>query len=79
MSRGVGYVQGGTPYHVTYPMMHVMLPTLPPPPTQTDACENITFPQLRLWAVKMSGYNWVHKVFSIGEYSVDVNPVFIYL
>ena len=32
--------QGGWPYHVTYPMMHLMLPT---PNGQTDSCENITF------------------------------------
>ena len=32
----------GVPYHVTYPMMHVMY--LPPPLGQTHACKNITFP-----------------------------------
>ena len=41
----------GVPYHVTYPMMHVMYLTNPPP-GQTDACENITFPELRLLVVK---------------------------
>ena len=36
MSRGYSY-------HVTYPMMYVMLPTpLSPPSEQTDARENIT-------------------------------------
>ena len=29
--------------------------------------------------LKMCEFRWVHEVFSIGEYSVDVNPVFIYL
>ena len=42
------------PYHVTYPMMHLMLPT----PRQIDACENITFPQPRLWVVINSA---IHK------------------
>ena len=43
----VGGRSGGrwVPYHVIYPMMHV---TYLPPPVKTDACENITFPQLRL-------------------------------
>ena len=41
----------GTPYHVTYPMMNWMLPT--PHPEQTDACENITFPQTYLRVVTM--------------------------
>ena len=40
------------PYHVTHPMKHLMLPI--PPCEQTDACENITFPQLCLWAVKIT-------------------------
>ena len=35
-------------YHVTYPMMHLMLPS-----GQTDACENITSLQLRLRSVEM--------------------------
>ena len=38
------------PYHVTYPIMHLMLPTRPPhgqTDSRADACENITFPQLR--------------------------------
>ena len=35
----------GSPYHVTYPTMHLMLP---------DACENITFPKLRLRVVKIA-------------------------
>ena len=42
---------GGTD-HVTYTMMHLMLPTHSP--EQTDACENITFPQTYLPAVKMT-------------------------
>ena len=41
----------GAPYHVTYPMMHVMSPTNRPPCGQADACENITYPQLVLRAV----------------------------
>ena len=55
-----GYVQGvcpekgsvcpeGVPYHVTYPMMHVILPTHPR--AQTDTSKNITFPQLLLQVV----------------------------
>ena len=45
----------GIPYHVTYPMIHVMfLQPPPPPPEQTDARENIIFPQLRWRAVKIS-------------------------
>ena len=47
--------KGGVPYHVTYPMMHLMLPT--PPHWQTDSCENITFPQLRLQAVIIVRHN----------------------
>ena len=38
----------GVPYHVTYPMIHVM--HLFPLNRTTHACENITFPQLRLRA-----------------------------
>ena len=34
------------------PVEHVMLPTHPPP-RQTDACENVTFPQHRIQAVKI--------------------------
>ena len=44
MSRG----GGGVPYQFTYPMMYLKLPT-PPSREQTDACESITFPKLRLW------------------------------
>ena len=34
----------GVPHHVTYPMVHVMLPTyFHLPPEQTNAHENITF------------------------------------
>ena len=40
MSRGKGHptwsIRGGIPYHVTYSMMHMMLPT--PSPTWTDRC-----------------------------------------
>ena len=39
----------GGAYNVTYPMMHLMLPSSC---EQTDACENITFPQAYLRAVK---------------------------
>ena len=39
----------GVPYHLTYPMMHLMLPT--PLNRMTDTCENITFQQLHLRAV----------------------------
>ena len=31
--------EGGSPYHVKYPIMHVPYPSLP---EQTNACENIT-------------------------------------
>ena len=37
----------GAPYHVTYPLVHLMLSTPPSPREQTDACENSTFPKLR--------------------------------
>ena len=48
-----GGVKGGVSYHVTNPMMYVMcLPHPNPRPCeQIDACENITFPKLRLRAV----------------------------
>ena len=49
MSRGVPRSDvGGVPYHVSFLKMHLMLSThpLPPPREQTDAGENITFPQL---------------------------------
>ena len=65
--RGVGPksdVQGGSSgvaYHVTYPIMHLILPT--PPREQTDACENNTFQQFRFAGGK---YNFqllnAHKV-----------------
>ena len=42
----------GVAYNVTYLMMHVIYQP-PPPNRMTDACENITFPQLRLQAVYM--------------------------
>ena len=46
--RSPGLMSGGRgcPYNVTYSMIYLMLPT--PPCERTDACENITFPQLRL-------------------------------
>ena len=64
MSKGIGYIQRGvrylqkglgmsmvgTPYHVTFPMMHVMLPT-PSPHGQIDDFEDIILPQLPLRAV----------------------------
>ena len=45
MSWGWGCV----PYHVTYPMMLVMIPT--PCPMDRHTCENIPFEQLVLQAV----------------------------
>ena len=39
----------GATYHMTYSMMHLML--LPLPLEQTDACENIIFLLIYLWAV----------------------------
>ena len=39
----------GIPYHVSYPMMHVIIS--PPPHEQTYACENIAFLHLRLRSV----------------------------
>ena len=46
---------GGVHYHVAYPMKYLMLLM---PCEQTDACGNITFPQLCLRAVKIwSGQN----------------------
>ena len=54
---GGGYIQWGIPYHVIYPMMHVMLPTPLSPcgqnDWQTDTCENITLSPLRLRAVTL--------------------------
>ena len=40
--RWVPYLSWGVPYHVTYPMLHLMLPT-PLRCEQTDTCESITF------------------------------------
>ena len=40
---------GGGALPITYPMMYLMFI---PPHEQTDACENITFSQLRLLAIK---------------------------
>ena len=57
LMSGEGYptwpFQQGIPCHVTHPLMHLMLPTPPPPCGETDACENIAFPQLLLWTVIM--------------------------
>ena len=39
---------GGVLCHVTYPMLHTMYLS---PHEQTHAWENITFPQLYLWAI----------------------------
>ena len=53
--KGVGSTSDvcgvGVAYNVTYLMMHVIYQS--PPNRMTDACENITFPQLRLQAVYM--------------------------
>ena len=49
-SRSPGLMFQRVPYHVPYPMMHLILCT-PLHRGQTHACENITFPQLRLRAV----------------------------
>ena len=35
------------------------VPTSPPPGEQTDVCENITFPQLRLQAEKIDDFSKV--------------------
>ena len=54
--EGVGLQVEGVPYHVSYPMMHVMyLPLSLSPWTEwpTDICENITFPQLCLRVVNI--------------------------
>ena len=58
ISRGGGrspclMFRGVVPYHRAYLMMHLMSPNPNSPCGQTDACEDITFPQLNLWAVKM--------------------------
>ena len=42
---------GQVPYHVTDPMMHMIYLPSPAVGRQTDACENITFPKLRMRAV----------------------------
>ena len=61
MSRREGYptwsILGGIPYHVTYTMMHLMLPT-PSPHEQTDSCENITFQQ-NLFSLSLVWLEWV--------------------
>ena len=49
--RSPGLMSGRrVPSHVTYPMVYLMLHT-PSPCGQTDVCENITGPKLRLRAV----------------------------
>ena len=57
MSRGAPYLNfpGWLPYHMTYLSMHLMLPT-PQCWEQIDACENITFPQLRLRVIVIIGF-----------------------
>ena len=50
----------GVPYHLTYPMMHLMLPPSSPC-VQTDACENSTFPKFRLYSVKSYKCDSKHK------------------
>ena len=53
-SRSPGLMLGGgLPYHRTYLMMHLMSSNPNSFYGQTDACEDINFPQLNLWAVKM--------------------------
>ena len=54
--RSPGLMFQRVPYHVPYPMMHLILCT-PLHRGQTHACENITFPQLRLRAV-IRRYAW---------------------
>ena len=60
----VRYLGEGLPYHMTYPMMHVMY--LTPSRGQTDTCENITLPQPRLREVKI--------VVIYGGYVIRVEP-----
>ena len=60
----------GVLYHLTYPMMHVMLPT-PSPCEQTDACEIITFPKLRLRAVIITSYNEKNIAHTIVHCNLD--------
>ena len=56
MSPGLMPEVGGgrVPYHLTYSMIHVTH-LRPLPCGQTDAYENITFPELRLQAVTIPG------------------------
>ena len=76
-SRGIVLLRGGytPPFHISYsPPRRTMRPEMPCPlegtwdqryPTpckQTHACENITFPQLRWWAVNIDKYNSSLKV-----------------
>ena len=68
MFGGGGYLT--FPNHVTHAMIHLMLPTLTSC-EQTDACENITFPQTYLRAVmkkilyyfRYRGYDCRNNVF----------------
>ena len=55
----------GVPYHVTYPIMHLMLPNTP---EQTDTCENIAFPQLHLRAIITGRNEVVAKVMFLLEF-----------
>ena len=49
------------PYHVTYPVMHLIFSA---PPEQTDTCENTTFPKLRLRAVIIRFYKTCFTIFA---------------
>ena len=55
VAEGVGPGSGvqGVPYHVTYPMMHLML-LIPYGETDIHTCEDFSFPQLLLRPVN----NW---------------------
>ena len=49
----LGPLSGRVPYHVSYPMMHVMLPSpLSLVDRMIDTRENIAFPQLLLRVIK---------------------------
>ena len=49
-SRSAGLMSRELPNHVTYDMMHLMLPK-PPRESKIDTCENISLPQLSLGVV----------------------------
>ena len=75
-SPGLMSREGGVPYHVTYPIMHVMYQR---PLQNTDACDNITFPQLCLGVVKIGPLGWGvgngrYSRFGSGEFSGDPIP-----